>query len=290
MSFSQERRKSGKFIRKTEVQNLSSPAEHQDVNSHRFYTNMGPYILASAIILAAAVVAFAYFTSRGRTVIDTAGKTVEGVSKVAGNTVTQVVQDTTKAAENVIKPISDAVGKIGQAFAERIRTKQTDLDKLRQKVLSLTQELEAQKAKRINIEQVKSILQLALIEIPFDRYHVKQTTIKTESGGQFSRDEELEYLGIFRFEYKQRLGVALDKLEFQLVQPDRIEVSGLGQTENIGAKDIKVDPILTELRRHLLKSKMRPKATEIAYIDPDNLARDKEREQRNEKMPLLRSF
>jgi hypothetical protein len=248
---------------------------------------MGPYILASAVILAGAAVAVAYFISRTTGVVakvptdilTAGGEAIANLGATAGGVVGKAVD----ATEKLLQPISNAVGKVGESIADRLRIKRVELNALRTQVLTLTQEVEMLKSRRISIDQVKSILQLALVEAGFTRYNIKKMRVGGEDGGWSERDEEIEYFGIVKATYKQRLGVDLEKLKFQRVSSREIAVSGLGQTEIIGTHSIQIEPFHTELRRHLKAAKLRAGSSEIiAGDDQHRTANTKEREQNAE--------
>ena len=157
----------------------------------------------------------AYFMSRG---VGDVAAVPEKVAKVLAGTASALGGAAIQTTEVLLQPLSEGAGNMLGAIAGRISTKQKDLAALRSKVLTLTQEVEALKARRISIDRTKSILQLALIEAEFTRHNIKKTLVNKKLGNFLERDEETEYLGIIKATYKQRLGVDLEKLSFQIAQ------------------------------------------------------------------------
>ena len=240
---------------------------------------MAIYILATAVILAGAALAVAFLFAFTKSVRDvsnvpveiakTSKETLVGGTHEVGKTVTEVVSVTAKTAENLLQPISNAIGRLGDSLAERLRSSQTELSKSRAEVINLSQEVEMLRSRRISVDQVKNILQLALIEAGFTRYNIKKMRVGGDEGGPLSRKEEIEYFGIIKATYTQKLGVDLDKLKFQVVSAGVVSVSGLGQTEIIGTHSIDIHPFHTELRRHLTGGTIRGNVSEIIPGDPD---------------------
>jgi hypothetical protein len=260
---------------------------------------LGIYILASTVILAGAGVAVVYFLSKAASegarhvaavpenVACEGRKVAEVLAGTAGTLGGAAIQTTT----DLVRPVSDGVGEVLRSIAARIGIKQKDLAALRSKVLTLTQEIEALKARHISIDRVKSILQLALIEADFNLHNIKKDLVIEKDGGFFGRDEEVEYLGIFNATYKQRLGLDLEKLRFQIDQtsPSTVAVAGLGQTEVIGILKPEIKRIHSELRRHLKPAIIiRGEQWEILPSDDENRTlNSKEQEQRDEIMAQM---
>lgn len=202
--------------------------------------------LAAIAVIAASVVAVVYFVQRMLTrPVKHGADALTGVAGELGGTVRHAVD----AAGEALRPVGRAAERIGDAFAGRLRARQRDLHTLRTQVTDLSREIERLRAQRINVDQVKAILKLALIEAEETFTDYEKSTLSDTEGAFLPTKESVEYLGVMRVSYTQRLGVDLEKLRFQVMPGREIAVAGLGTTEIIGIHSLKPVPLHTELRR-----------------------------------------
>jgi hypothetical protein len=145
--------------------------------------------------------------------------------------------------ENIIAPVTVGAGNILNALADRIKTKQHELEKLKNQSISLTEEIERLKNRQINITEITAQLKLALIEVNQDYPSFVQNTLESES------DDRIEYLSLYTAHYTVNLGIDLDDLQFQVSSGEKLQVYGLHKPILIGMTNLRVERQIDEIRR-----------------------------------------
>lgn len=232
--------------------------------------------LAAIAVIAASVVTVVYFVHRMITRPAQAGSdAVQGVAGELGGTVRHAVD----AAGEALRPIGRTAERIGEALADRLRSGQRDLHALRTQLADLTRETERLRAQRINVDGVKAVLKLALIEAEETYTDFDRAVAAEIEGGLLQPRETLEYLGVMQARFTRRLGVDLEKLRFQMLPNREIAVAGLGTTEIIGFHSAETVPLVTEIRRRRTLPVLGER-TEISTDDPGRHLQRKSMEQR----------
>ena len=111
---------------------------------------------------------------------------------------------------------------------------------------NLRAEIEELKFKKLNVSSVERILELGVAKAKMRSYDYQLTTLKKEKA-TIGRDEELSYLGVFKYQYTAKLGIDLLKVKLKDIGDNTIEVSGI-KAETLGFTDSNVTPILCEIR------------------------------------------
>lgn len=193
-----------------------------------------------------------------------------------------VVTHAIEAALATAEPLTKGVADICRAIAGRIESKRSELGVLREQIAKLAEENERLRNRQIRVDQIKQIFQIAFFECEVSERDVVKKVVREEAGGMVARQEQIEYLGVFRGRNTQKIGVDMDDLRFSVVSPSVVAVSGLGKTKLIGNINTDVDEEFIELRRHLCGVRMLPDSHEILSkdIDIDGLKKNAADEQR----------
>ncbi len=242
---------------------------------------MNGYMLIAIIVVTIGVVAIAWAAFIGKAwgrTVKQGQKTLTAPISAAEN----VANNAIDAAHDTVKPITTGLAGICHAFAGRIETKRAELRELRDKVAGLTYENEQLKNRRISVDQIEPILKIAFLQAEFSETNFVRKTVKKTPGMLTARNEEIEYLGVYRATNTQRLGVDLNRMKFRLSAPATIEVGGFDTTEVIGNLNTQIKPIHTELRRHLTGGTIAGDSHDIITGDVDSLLLGQDRAQRED--------
>ena len=188
-------------------------------------------------------------------VLRTINQGVKAAERTVG-TVSSDVKDVAvgalKSAERIAAPVSTSLANIGNAIADNLRITKGKLEELQLEALKLAQEVEYLKSQKIDVNEFRGIIKIALIDAQFSTKDVFKTIIREEEEsfiGFNKTKKQIEYLGIIKLEFKQRLGIDLEKVKFSSIDESRIGVFGLGQIESIGSVDIKIQELMSEIRK-----------------------------------------
>ncbi|MEO7599067.1 MAG: hypothetical protein ABIV50_09060 [Opitutus sp.] len=195
--------------------------------------------------------------------------------------VEDLVSQTVEAARTTAEPISKGIAEICHALAEGIDNKREDLAKSRHRIDGLNQEIERLKNRRISVDQIQPIFQIAFFQSDLTEREFVKEVVKSIPGGLIQRSEVIEYLGVYRAKNTQKFGVDFEDLKFCIVPEDVIQVSGLGKTKLIGNLKAEIQDEHVELRRHLTGGRLK-EVHEIIQGDIDNLMITRDRKQRKE--------
>ena len=228
---------------------------------------MNPYTLAAIIIVTIGVVVCVLLIYQG-------GKATVNAGRDAATGIATTIGETTK-------PVAQGFADICHAIAGRIETKREELQKLRTQTTALTQENERLRNQQIRVDQIKPIFQVAFFQSDLSTRDFVKEPVQSTPGGNFERNEEIEYLGVYSAKNTQKFGIDFEELKFHILSPTVIQVSGLGKTKLIGNPNTEVKPEHTELRKHLTGG---PKsdAHEILIGDLGKLMLERDRKQRDD--------
>lgn len=200
------------------------------------------------------VVAFMYFSYKGwRKGTELGCKTAEETGKT--------IRTGIEAALETAKPLAEGSGNIFNAISNRINLKNKEMTELRTKYNNILNEIECLKKRRIEVNSVTSILELALIKMDvshtgvlWKEFERVEGTAVPLTGYKLTRDEVKEYGGICRMKCQMKLGLDLTKLRFFVDHTQKsIHVSGLKTVEVIGVTPEQAEFLYSEVRRKLLK-------------------------------------
>jgi hypothetical protein len=191
----------------------------------------------------------------------------ESVAERGFQALSDVAQRASDVVDKAVAPLSQGVGNVLNAAADRIRTKQQELNELRTRSLQLAQEVERLKSRQIDVTSMTAQLKLSLIELKQQYHSWEQKTLEQASGSAFKRSEETEYAGLRRATYNVHIGVDVDELRFEVADGGRILVEGLRQPRIIGIKDLKIDNVFDEVRLHVGEGTVRSGHSEILKSD-----------------------
>ena len=192
---------------------------------------------------------------------------------------TEVANKVVDAARSTAEPLAQGAADICHSIARRIEVKSNELKELRERVTALSRENEQLQNRRINVDQIEPILKIAFLQTEFSETNFVRETARITPGSGTARNEEIEYLGVYRAINTQRFGVDLNRVKFRLVAPATIEVAGLDTAEVIGNLNTEITPVHTELRRHLTGGVLSD-VLEIVDEDIDQLLLTHDRQQR----------
>lgn len=260
---------------------------------------MNPYTLAAVVVVAIAAVAIVFMRRFDKTA-DNTKQTILGASEEFGNTARhtanevkqaivgtaeeagETVRHTVNMGAEVIAPLVQAASNIGNAISDKLRVGYKEMKTLTDEVNRLELELQQIKSRRINVSYVEAELKLAFFKVKFSHREFVDGKVKVSRKTFFKQQEVIRYVGLFRADYEQHLGVDLADLRFSVCSPSLsgpglIEVSGLGKTETLGIKDLDIEPEHFRLERYLSNGTILPDKSEIIRGDPDGIL-DKEKD------------
>lgn len=149
-------------------------------------------------------------------------------------------------------------GQLLDSIAELIRARPHKVAQLQHELMRLQQEAERLRLRHIDVQAVSQQLKIALLELSEHYDSIRRETLEVSPGNLFSRERELEYLGIKTATYKVHVGIDLQALRFSWATPQSvILVHGLHQLEIIGLKDIEITTRLGEIRQMTHAGKLR---------------------------------
>lgn len=241
---------------------------------------MNGYTFAAIVFVTLGAVAIAWswhFRKAWHHTVQETGKALAKPVDAAAN----VANNAIDAARSTAAPVADGVGDICHSIARRIETKRDELKNLREQVAELTTENEQLKSRRISVDQIQPILKIAFLQADFSETNFIKKSLRTTPGTGTARNEEIEYLGVYRATNTQRFGVDLNRIKFRMTAPATIEVAGFDTTEVIGNLNTQITPVHTELRRHLTGGLLAG-SHEIVDGDIDKLLLTQDRIQRDE--------
>jgi hypothetical protein len=177
---------------------------------------------------------------------------------------TKPIQTTAHAVKDitveVVKPVANSAAGFLDAAAERVRK---PLLELQRTIISLEQEVAHAKASRINIANVQPLLQTTLVEISFDEYSYEKFSLETNAASTLNQKKVREYLGVISARYKKKIGIDLQQLRFELIESNKVAVSGLSRPVTIGVSDLEITPIHSEIREHYSEGTIIPNRSVI---------------------------
>ncbi|MDX1953401.1 MAG: hypothetical protein SFY81_14580 [Verrucomicrobiota bacterium] len=169
-----------------------------------------------------------------------------------------------KTASKVAAPITTSMTEISKAVAERIKHKHGDITK---QLIEAAAEIERLKSQKLSVSGIESVMEFGLMEVAFDQHNVQRYTILDTPSDVISKRKTLEYLGHFEVRYKKKIGVDFTNLRFELREPGKIAVSGLGVPKLLGVTQLSIKPILTEIRLHHTEGTFFPTDSSTILLD-----------------------
>jgi len=252
---------------------------------------MDGYTLTAVIVatVGLSTVGCVYFMSRTARLIATdTSKTIrapiDSSERILTNVTDKVEGVATKAvnaAQETVAPISQGVSEMCRAIAGRIDTKRAELTALREEISRLKYENDRLQSRRISVDQIKPIFQIAFFQSDLSERDFVKKPVKITPGGVIQRQEVIEYFGVYRAKNTQKFGVDLEDLKFKLTSSTVLQVSGLGTTKLIGNLGTEVEDEHVELRKHLTGGRL-SEVHEILSDDVDGLKLEWDRIQRKE--------
>lgn len=190
------------------------------------------------------------------------------VSNVADKAA-EIAKSAAGIADSSIAPISRGVGDVLSAVADRIKTRQADLNTLTSQAIALAQEVERLKGRQIDVTKVTAQLKLGLIEISKQYDSWKRETFDVVQETTFTNASEIEYVGLQRATYKLQIGLNIEKLRFALTPDNRVLVDGLQNIEIIGLKGLAIKKLFGEKRKYVKGGRVTSNKAEILDSDAD---------------------
>lgn len=200
------------------------------------------------------------------------------VSNVAGR-VAEIAQSAEAIVDSAVAPVSRGMGDVLSAVADRIKTRQADLNTLTSQAIALAQEIERLKGRHIDVTRVTAQLKLGLIEVSKQYDSWKKETLSVTPAGMLGGETMTEYVGLQRASYRIQVGLDIEKLQFQLTTDNRVLVHGLQNIEILGLKGLKIENLFREKRQFVSAGRVGSAKAEILPGDEMLMARaEKHRE------------
>lgn len=182
-----------------------------------------------------------------------ATETLDTLRQSVAEPVAQGVQQLASGGQTLLQGAGEMLqggGRLLDSVAELIRARPHKVARLQHELMRLQQEAERLRLRHIDVQAVSQQLKIALLELSEHYDSIRRETLEVSPGKLFSRERELEYLGIKTATYKVHVGIDLQALRFSwATQQSVILVHGLHQLEIIGLKDIEITTRLGEIRQ-----------------------------------------
>ena len=188
------------------------------------------------------------------------------VNKLA-DTVRHVTEQTAKVTEITLGPIARGAGEILLSVTDRIKVRQGEFNTLKTESIALAQEIERLRNRQIDVTSVTAQLKLGLISVSQQYTSWIKKEIDSEAGGVTTQSNRTEYAGLHQAKYITQVGVDIDQLRFELNTDNRIMVLGLRNAEILGIKDLRIEPLLDEIRKFTNEGIFRSARAEILQDD-----------------------
>ena len=152
---------------------------------------------------------------------DKALETSTAIADRVADTITTVADRAGSAIESTLAPLARGTGQILESVADRVKTRQIEVNSLKTQAIALVQEIERLKSRQIDMTQVTAQLKLGLISISQQYSSWERTTIETEASGVFTQDSQTEFISLHRANYQTQVGI--DKCLISPLQGRRVK-------------------------------------------------------------------
>lgn len=139
------------------------------------------------------------------------------------------------------------------SFRKELKEKESKIQRLESTVNDLMAQKEYLERQRIDINAVRPVFKLGLVDAEMSISDVKIVWDKDfEEEGIFSKAQRSQYIGVLRRSFKATYGVDLAKL-YVRDDVDSIHVAGI-TTENLGFRDVNTEWLVRQIQTYSLKS------------------------------------
>ena len=144
-------------------------------------------------------------------------------------------------------------GESGMPFQKELKEKESMIQRLENTANDLKAEKECLERQRIDINAVRPVFKLGLMDAKMSISDVKIAWDKDfEEEGIFSKARRSQYIGVLRRSFKATYGVDLAKL-YVRDDVDSIQVAGIA-TENLGFRDVNTEWLVRQIQTYSLKA------------------------------------
>ena len=155
----------------------------------------------------------------------------------------------------------------GISLQHELKEKESIIQQLETTVNSLREENEHLENQRIDINAIRPVFKLGLMDASMSISDVKIVWDNDfEEEGIFSKAQRSQYIGVLRRSFKASYGVDLAKL-YVKDDVDCIHIAGI-ETENLGFKDVNTEWLVRQIQTYSLKSTSETAGGPIPSGDP----------------------
>lgn len=153
------------------------------------------------------------------------------------------------------------------SFRKELKEKESKIQRLESTVNDLMAQKEYLERQRIDINAVRPVFKLGLMDAKMSISDVKIAWDNDfEEEGIFSKAQRSQYIGVLRRSFRATYGVDLAKL-YVRDDVDSIQVAGIA-TENLGFRDVNTEWLVRQIQTYSLKSTSETEGGAMPSGDP----------------------